>query len=97
MKKKQEEIIKRYQMRHACKQMDPSRKIPSDQFDTLLEVARLSPSSMGMEPWKILVETGMMDPKHFGLSYMLAFGYRAVEPKREKTRQKREDIVQWYQ
>ena len=40
MKKKQEEIIKRYQMRHACKQMDPSRKIPSDQFDTLLEVAR---------------------------------------------------------
>lgn len=47
MKKKQEEIIKRYQMRHACKQMDPSRKIPSDQFDTLLEVARLSPSSMG--------------------------------------------------
>lgn len=55
MKKKQEEIIKRYQMRHACKQMDPSRKIPSDQFDTLLEVARLSPSSMGMESWKILV------------------------------------------
>ena len=46
---------------------------------------------------KFLVETGMMDPKHFGLSYMLAFGYRAVEPKREKTRQKREDIVQWYQ
>ena len=222
MSNKKEEIIARYQYRHACKQMDPAKKIPADQFETLLEVARLSPSSMGMEPWKILVvqnqeirekmraftwgaqntlktashfivvlarkkkdmiysserawnfirevqlmdeeaakakiarmkdfqekdlrilesdraifdwaskqtyivmgnmltaaaelgidscpiegfnleaaeqfliSEGMMNPEHFGLSYMIAFGYRVEEPKRAKTRQKLKDIVTWY-
>lgn len=223
MTNKQEEIIARYNFRHACKQMNPTKKIPAETFQTLLEVARLSPSSMGMEPWKFLVvqnpeirekmlaftwgaqntlktashflvvlarkkedmiyssernakfmkevqlmddeaiqgkiarmkafqetdlnllesdraifdwagkqtyivmgnlltaaaelgidtcpiegfnkeqaekfliEEGMMDPAHFGLSYMIAFGYRVEEPKRAKTRQRLEDIVTWYE
>ncbi|MCW9027037.1 MAG: NAD(P)H-dependent oxidoreductase, partial [Thiovulaceae bacterium] len=33
------------------------KKIPEEEFDFLLESARLSPSSFGMEPWKFLVIT----------------------------------------
>ncbi|MEA3352352.1 MAG: NAD(P)H-dependent oxidoreductase [Campylobacterota bacterium] len=41
--------------RHACKQMDPSKKISDEDFNTILESGRLSPSSFGTEPWKFLV------------------------------------------
>lgn len=41
--------------RHACKQMDSSKKISDKDFDTILEAGRLSPSSFGTEPWKFLV------------------------------------------
>jgi nitroreductase len=41
--------------RHACKRFDASRAIPAGAFDTILEAGRLSPSSFGMEPWRLLV------------------------------------------
>jgi nitroreductase len=41
--------------RHACKSFDASKSIPTEQFDALLEVCRTSPSSFGMEPWRLLV------------------------------------------
>jgi len=41
--------------RHACKEFDPARKIPDDDFRFILEVGRLSPSSFGYEPWQFLV------------------------------------------
>lgn len=41
--------------RHACKEFDSSKKITDDDFDTILEAGRLSPSSFGFEPWKFLV------------------------------------------
>ena len=43
--------------RHACKVFDENRKIPEDQMDYILEIARKSPSSFGMEAWKFLVIT----------------------------------------
>jgi len=49
------EIIKAYNFRHACKIFDKSKKISDDDFSTILEVARLSPSSFGFEPWKFLI------------------------------------------
>ncbi|MEA3405859.1 MAG: NAD(P)H-dependent oxidoreductase [Pseudomonadota bacterium] len=51
----QSQILNAFQFRHACKVMDAERKIPDEVFQTLLETARLSPSSFGFEPWKILV------------------------------------------
>jgi nitroreductase len=48
-------ILDAYHFRHACKVFDPEKKIPDDQFATLLETGRLSPSSFGFEPWKFLV------------------------------------------
>jgi nitroreductase len=41
--------------RHACKKFDTEKQIPQEQFDSLLEVARTSPSSFGMEPWRLIV------------------------------------------
>ncbi|MDR1431901.1 MAG: nitroreductase family protein [Propionibacteriaceae bacterium] len=41
--------------RRAIKAFDPDRRIAAADFDFLLEVARLSPSSNGLEPWNILV------------------------------------------
>ena len=48
-------IIEAYRFRHACKEFDSSRKISSDDFETILETGRLSPSSFGFEPWYFLV------------------------------------------
>ncbi|MDP4089373.1 MAG: NAD(P)H-dependent oxidoreductase [Bacillota bacterium] len=42
----------------------------------------------------ILEEEGVLDKKSFGLSCMVAFGYRVKEP-RPKTRQPINDIVEW--
>ena len=41
--------------RHACKLFDETKKISKEEFDYILEVGRMSPSSIGMEQWKFLV------------------------------------------
>lgn len=41
--------------RHACKHFDTTKTIPTEEFEALLEVIRTSPSSFGMEPWRVLV------------------------------------------
>lgn len=51
----QSQIMEAFEFRHACKVMDPNKKIPDETFDTILEAARLSPSSFGFEPWQFLV------------------------------------------
>ena len=51
----QAQIIEAMNFRHATKVFDAERKISDDEFNTILEVARLSPSSFGMEPWQLLV------------------------------------------
>jgi nitroreductase len=43
--------------RHACKVFDETKKVSSEDMNFILEVARKSPSSFGMEPWKFLVIT----------------------------------------
>lgn len=41
--------------RHACKVFDSEKQIPAEEFESLLDVARKSPSSFGMEPWRMIV------------------------------------------
>ncbi|NPA48652.1 MAG: NAD(P)H-dependent oxidoreductase [Thermodesulfobacteria bacterium] len=48
-------ILKAFYFRHACKEFDPEKKIPEEDFRFILETARLSPSSFGFEPWYFLV------------------------------------------
>ncbi|GKT13030.1 MAG: hypothetical protein ISEC1_P2024 [Thiomicrorhabdus sp.] len=51
----QNQIIEAFEFRHACKVMDSDKKIPDNEFQIILDSARLSPSSFGFEPWKFLV------------------------------------------
>ncbi|PLS17513.1 NAD(P)H-dependent oxidoreductase [Bacillus sp. M6-12] len=52
---KKQEILEAFQFRHATKEFDPNKKISEDDFNFILEAARLSPSSVGYEPWKFLI------------------------------------------
>jgi nitroreductase len=49
------ELLNAYQFRHATKEFDPEKKITDDDFQIILEAARLSPSSLGIEPWKFII------------------------------------------
>lgn len=55
MKKINEQIMDAFNFRYACKAFDPDRKITVEDFETIIETGRLSPSSFGFEPWKFLV------------------------------------------
>ncbi len=48
-------ILEAMNWRYAVKKFDVSKKVSSKDLDALLEVARLSPSSMGLQPYKIVV------------------------------------------
>lgn len=48
------DLIKVLQWRYATKKFDTTRKVSSEDFRTLIETARLAPSSFGLEPWKIV-------------------------------------------
>jgi len=50
-----ETILEAFRSRHATKEFDPNKTISEDDFRYILETARLSPSSVGYEPWKFLV------------------------------------------
>ena len=59
------EILDAFKYRHACKAFDPSKKIPAEDFEFILETMRLSPSSFGLEPWKFLIIQEQADRKKF--------------------------------
>lgn len=48
-------IITGLNWRMATKSFDPNKKIPTKDFDSLLEILRLTPSSYGLQPWKFVV------------------------------------------
>ena len=50
-----EQILDILNFRHACKEFDSSKKISDSDFEIILKGGHLSPSSMGIEPWKFLV------------------------------------------
>ncbi|QKS72689.1 NAD(P)H-dependent oxidoreductase [Paenalkalicoccus suaedae] len=54
-----QQILDAFHFRHATKSFDASKKISEDDFNMILETARLSPSSVGYEPWKFLVVQNM--------------------------------------
>lgn len=49
------DILAAIRFRHACKNFDPERRIPDEDFALIVEAGRLSPSSFGLEPWQFLV------------------------------------------
>ena len=55
MEQKNDYILNLFQRRYTCKGYDPEKKVSDEDFMTIMEVARLSPSSMGFEPWKFVL------------------------------------------
>lgn len=55
MNKKHQQILQAHNNRYACKKFDKIKKISDEDFNCILESARLSPSSFGFEPWKFLL------------------------------------------
>jgi nitroreductase len=49
-----EDIVNAFNFRHACKVFDENQKISADEMELMLECARLSPTSFGMEQHRIL-------------------------------------------
>jgi nitroreductase len=50
-----ETILKALQWRMATKVFDPEKKVRENDFETILESARLAPCSYGIEAWKFIV------------------------------------------
>ena len=48
-------ILEAFDFRHACKSFDPAKVVSDEDFAVILEAARLSPSSFGFEPWRLVV------------------------------------------
>lgn len=48
-------IIEDLNWRYAAKEFDTTKKISDEDFDTIMESLRLSPSSFGLQPWKFVV------------------------------------------
>lgn len=55
-----EQVLSAFKNRKSCRYYDPTRKISEQDFHFILELGRLSPSSVGSEPWKFIV---LQDPK----------------------------------
>ncbi|MCV6587306.1 MAG: NAD(P)H-dependent oxidoreductase [Marinibacterium sp.] len=51
----QSQILDAFNFRHATKIFDPTKTLSESEFATILEAGRLSPTSFGHEPFKILV------------------------------------------
>ena len=49
------ELLDKLKWRYATKAMDPTRKVPQEKLDRILEAARLAPTSSGLQPYEILI------------------------------------------
>jgi nitroreductase len=52
-----QQLLERLNWRYATKQFDPDHKISAEDWETLEEALRLSPSSGDLQPWKFIVVT----------------------------------------
>jgi nitroreductase len=43
--------------RYASKKMDPSKTVPDDKIERILEAVRLAPTSSGLQPFEVIVVT----------------------------------------
>ncbi|MEG9500060.1 NAD(P)H-dependent oxidoreductase [Mannheimia indoligenes] len=50
-----DDILNAFHYRASTRSYDGSKKIPADDFNYILELGRLSPSSVGSEPWQFIV------------------------------------------
>ncbi len=87
MKITPEQIIKALNWRYAVQVFDTNKPVDERLIKTILEAARLSPSSIGIEPWKFIVvenkdirrklyEVGYKQPKIIDAPVLVVIAYR---------------------
>ena len=54
MNSKNDYLMEIFKERYTCKGYDPKKEVSDEDFNTIMEVARISPSSNGFEPWKFI-------------------------------------------
>lgn len=50
-------LIDQLNWRYATKKMDPSKTVPQDKLDAIIEAIRLAPTSSGTQPFELIVVT----------------------------------------
>lgn len=50
-----DDVLNAFHYRVSTRSYDGDKKIPAEDFNYILELGRLSPSSVGSEPWQFLV------------------------------------------
>ena len=51
------ELLSKLQWRYATKKMDPTKVVPQEKVDRIVEAARLAPTSSGLQPFEVIVVT----------------------------------------
>jgi nitroreductase len=51
------DLLQLCQWRYATKKMDPTKVVPQDALDRILEAIRLAPTSSGLQPFEVIVIT----------------------------------------
>lgn len=65
------------QTRYTTKAYDPTKKIPQQQFERLLEILRLSPSSINIQPWHFLIAQTDEAKRKIATSLIGRYAYNA--------------------
>lgn len=50
-------LLDKLNWRYATKKMDPTKVVPDDKVERILEAARLAPTSSGLQPYNVIVVT----------------------------------------
>lgn len=50
-------LLEKLNWRYATKKFDPTRTVPQDKIDRIVEAARLAPTSSGLQPYELLIIT----------------------------------------
>ncbi|MGF0539184.1 nitroreductase family protein [Agrobacterium sp. ES01] len=50
-------LLEKLNWRYATKKMDPSKSVPAEKVERILEAARLAPTSSGLQPFEVIVVT----------------------------------------
>ena len=51
------DLLQDLQWRYATKKMDPSKAVPQEKVDRIVEAVRLTASSSGLQPYEVFVVT----------------------------------------
>ena len=71
------DLLKVSKTRYTTKAYDPSKTIPSEQFDKLLQILRLAPSSINIQPWHFFIAEDDAAKQRIAKSLVGKYAYNA--------------------